>query len=242
LALQLELIGWLDGGTALTVVLAALILGLISIYKGIKLKAKLLTITGLCIICVGFVLLGPAVDFLVILITTYNLQPNWLYGLLSYAWTGPLTLFGLYIGGELMIPKRKWIILVIYGILVVLFEFLIFFYSFTDPEVIFIYPEIPPNGTGLLNTSIQPRSLVFILMITFLVSGLIFNGFGFLRKAIQSTGELRRKFFYLSIGWILFIICGALDALMDPGIATFFIRIGMICSIIFMYLGVRIKK
>ena len=168
--MALELIGWLDGGTALAVVLSALILGLISIYKGIKLKAKLLTITGLCIICIGFVLLGPAVDFLTILITNNNLQPMWLYGLLSYAWTGPLTLFGLYIGAELMMPRRKWILLSIFFVLVVIFEFLLFFYSFTNPDAIFIYPEIPPMGTALLNTSIA--------LLVFSITQIIINNLG----------------------------------------------------------------
>ena len=78
-------------------------------------------------------------------------------------------------------------------------------------------------------------------MLVFLISGLVFNGFGFLRKSRQSSGEIKRKFLYLALGWILFIICGALDGLVDPGIYTFFIRFGLIISIIFMYLGVRVK-
>ena len=239
--MALSAIGWLDGSTALAVVLAGLIVGAISIFKGIKLRATLLTITGVAIICVGFVLLGPAMDFLLILMTENNLEPYWLYGLISYIWTGPVTIFGLYIGAELMMPKRKWIIVSIYGVLGIFFEVILFNFSFTDPSLIFRYPDPLPNGTALLNTSVVPSSLVFILMITFLVSGLIFNGFGFLRKALKASGEIKQKFYFLSFGWILFILSGALDALTDPGIITFFIRIGAIISIIFMYLGVRTK-
>ena len=238
---MLSPIGWLDGLTALSVVLAGIIFGLLSFYKSIKLKARLLSITGLAILSVGFILLGPAVDLLTILITLDNLEPVWLYGLLSYSWTAPVAIFGLYIGSELLLPTKKWLIVSFYTILSIIFEIILFSFSLTNPEVIFRYPETDPGGTALLNTSIVPTSIAFILMLVFLISGLIFNGIGFLRKALQSSGELKRKFFYLAFGWILFIICGALDGLIDPGIFTFFIRFGLITSIIFMYLGVRVK-
>jgi len=209
-------------------------------YKSIKLEAKLLGVTGLAILSVGFTLLGPAVDFLIILFTGDNLKPYWLYGLLSYAWSAPITIFGLYIGAELILPKKKWIIVGIYSVLSIIFEILLFYYILTNPSSILVFPE-NPNGEALLNTSIVTNSPVFILMLVFLISGLIFNGFGFLNKSLQSSGELKRKFLYLSLGWILFIVCGALDGLSDPGVWTFFIRTGTIISIVFMYIGVRVK-
>ena len=230
--------GWLDGLTALSVVLAGIIFGLLSFYKSIKLKARLLCVTGLATISVGFILLGPAVDLMVILVTNHNLDPYWLYGLLSYSWTAPITIFGLYIGSELLLPKRKWLIVASYTGLSIVFEIILFWFSFNNPDVIFRYSE---TTNELLNTSINPTSIAFVLMLVFLISGLIFNGFGFLRKSRQSSGAIKRKFLYLSLGWILFIICGALDGLVDPGIYTFFIRFGLIVSIIFMYLGVRVK-
>lgn len=238
---MLELIGWIDGLTALSVVVAGTSFGLLSIYKSIKLKAKLLSITGLCIISIGYTLLGPTVDFLVILTTDNNLAPFWLYGLLSYTWAAPLTIFGLYIGGELMIPKKKWYLVSAFIILSVIFEVILFYYTFTNPELIYVIPDPLPNGTELLNTSFKLASPTFILLLIFLITGLIFNGFGFLRKSFQSSGELKKRFLYLSLGWIFFIICGTLDGLFDPGIITFFVRIGTILSIIFMYLGIRTK-
>ena len=116
-----------------------------------------------------------------------------------------------------------------------------FYYTFTNPSSIYAYPDPLPNGTELLNTSFKLASPTFILLLIFLITGLIFNGFGFLRKSFQSSGEIKRKFLYLSLGWCLFIICGTLDGLFDPGLITFFIRIGTISSIVFMYLGVRTK-
>ncbi|TFG08109.1 MAG: hypothetical protein EU539_03235 [Promethearchaeota archaeon] len=236
---MLSLVGWLDGLTALTVVIFGLIFGLLSFYHSFKLDAKLLGITGLATTSVGFTLLGPAVDFLTILITGKNIEPYWLYGLLSYIWVAPILIFGLYLGAELILPKKKWIILIIYSILSVIFEILLIYYILTDPSEIFDFPP-DPRGESLLNSSLVRTSPIFIMMVIFLISGLIFNGFGFLNKSMKSSGELRKKFLYLSLGWILFIVCGALDGVFDPGIAIFFIRIGTILSIVFMYLGVRI--
>ncbi|MHA1490647.1 MAG: hypothetical protein ACTSRI_13445 [Promethearchaeota archaeon] len=236
---MLEPIGWLDGGTALCVVLFACFFGILSFYKSLKLKAKLLSVTGLAVLSAGFILLGPAVDFVTILITGKNLEPYWLYGFLSYMNTGPVTLFGLYVGCVLLVPKKKWHVLSVYIVLVVIFEIIILYYSFTNPLAIFIYPETDPNGTGLLNTIMRKDSIAFILMVTFLLSGLIFNGLGFLRKSFQSSGHLKRNFLYLSLGWIIYITYGALDALLNIGIITFLVRIGLIISLVFMYIGVR---
>ena len=235
---MLSLIGWLDGLTALTVVLIGVIIGLISIYKSVKMEAKLLRITGIATLSAGFTLLGPAVDFLTILMTGDNIEPYWLYGLLSYMWSAPLTISGLYVGAELILPDKKKVIIAIFTVLSLIFEVLLFYYTFTNPHLIYEFPP-DPQGNALLNTSLVIRSPVFILLLIFLISGLIFNGFGFLNKSFQSSGEIKRKFFYLSLGWILFIVCGALDGLFDPGVAIFFIRTGTMISIILMYLGIK---
>ena len=218
---MLSLIGWLDGLTALTVVIIGLTFGLLSFYKSVKLEAKLLGVTGLATISVGFNLLGPAVDFLVIIFTGDNLEPYWLYALLIYAWSAPITIFGRYLGVELILPNKKWIIVGIYAVLSIIFEVLLFYYFLTNPSLIFLFPE-DPNGEALLNTSIFTTSPVFILMLIFLIFGLIFKGFGFLNKSFQSSGELKRKFLYLSLVWILFIVCGELDGLFDPGVGIIF--------------------
>ncbi|MFX0071760.1 MAG: hypothetical protein ACFFAO_11785 [Candidatus Hermodarchaeota archaeon] len=237
---MLSLVGWLDGLTALAIVSIGIITGIICIYQSLKLEAKLLGITGMATICAGCSWLGPAMDFLIILITGDNIEPYWLYGLLSYMWTGPVVIFGLYIGSELIAPKQKKIIVSIYAILAVIFEILLFYYILTSPATLITFPP-DPHGTALLNTSISITSPVFFFMIFFLASGLIFNGFGFLSKSLQSSGELKKKFLFLSLGWILYIAGGLLDAVFDPGIAIFFIRIGTMTSIVLMYLGIRVK-
>ena len=134
--INLNPIGWLDGITALAVVSVGIFVGILSFYKGTKLKSTLLVVTGLATMSAGFILLGASVDLMYILFTEDNLDPYWLYGLLSYTWTAPITIFGLYIGAELLAPNKKKVIVLIYAVLSVIFEIIVFYYSLTDPEVI----------------------------------------------------------------------------------------------------------
>ena len=103
----MELSGWLNGISALGVVTVNLLIGFYSLYKANKLKAKLLTITSLTIIFIGLLWLGPTVDFLKILITGTNIEPVWVYPLLSYMWAAAGITLGMYIGGELLMPKKN---------------------------------------------------------------------------------------------------------------------------------------
>ena len=60
--------GLLDGITASLIVFSSVIFGFLSLFKSIKLKAKLLSIAGLVMIFVGFLWLGPTIDFFLKLI------------------------------------------------------------------------------------------------------------------------------------------------------------------------------
>jgi len=228
---------WLEGLTAASVISVGIILGLISIFKARKLKAKLLTVLGLAIFFIGFLYLGPATDFLMVIITGSNVNSEiWglgIYGILSYLWIAPALVCAMYIGGELLIPKRKWILVIIYLVLGVVFEYFLWFQ--TDKTF-----NIPPPPLGeIIDSSFVTLYPTFLLMALFIVSILIFHGMGFLIKAIKSTGVLRKKFLLLGFGFIVFSIAGAGDALVDPGIGLVIVRLAMITSIILMYLGLR---
>ena len=108
----------------------------------------------------------------------------------------------MYFGAELIIPKKKWTFFKIYLILGIIFDVLLFF----DPTsaLTYTYPTIPSED--LINDSFVLESIVSILALIFLLSILILDVFGLLRKGIQSTGIIRKKFFFLSLGAFLFII------------------------------------
>ncbi|MHA2281777.1 MAG: hypothetical protein ACXAC5_13115 [Promethearchaeota archaeon] len=227
--------GFLDGGTAALIVLSSVIFGIFSLYKSIKLKAKLLSIAGFAMIFVGFLWLGPTVDFIYILLGLGNIDPS-VYVILSYLWVAPALLFAIYLGGELLMPKKKWILFVIYVVLGVAFEYYLWF----DTTASFRQPvEAIIPGETIMDASFNTGHPTFFLVIAFLISALIFLGIGFAIKAKQSTGLLRRKFIYLSVGFIIFVVSGAADSLIKIVEIIGIIRVVMATFAIWMYLGLK---
>ncbi len=227
---------WLEGLTASSVISVGIILGLISIIKGRKLKAKLLTVLGLAIFFIGFLYLGPTTDFLSVIITGSNITSEFwglgIYGILSYLWIAPALIMAMYIGGELILPKRKWILVIIYMILGIIFEYFLWFQT----DNTFVIDLVPGE---IIDSSFVTLYPTFLLMALFILSILIFHGIGFLTKAIKSTGVLRKKFLLLGIGFIIFSIAGAGDSLVNPGIGLVIVRLAMISSIVLMYFGLK---
>ncbi len=226
--------GLLDGITASLIVFSSVIFGLFSLYKSIKLKAKLLTIAGLVMIFVGFLWLGPTVDFFLKLITNTNLSPEVIYVFLSYTWVAPALFFAMWLGGELLIPKYKWLLVAIFIILGGVFEF----FLWTQPIQSFdsISVKFPD---GIIDADFNRGHPTFIMVAVFLVSSLIFLGIGMAIKAKQATGTLRKKFTYLSIGFIIFVLCGALDSILTLVLAIGIVRVVMATFALWMYLGLK---
>ena len=229
-------IGWLNGLTASGVFLFSLIFGFFAIYKAIKTHSNPLLYLGLTYFFAGLIFTGDFLDFVTVLITQTNIDNSLgLIGLINWMWFPGVAIFGMFFGAELIIPKKKWSIFVIYLILGIIFDVMLFL----DPSsaLIYTYPVNP--GEDLINDSLVLESVVSILALIFLISILILDGFGFLRKGIQATGTIRRRFYYLSLGAFLYIAGGILDGLFDPGISLIFIRAAMIISALLFYLGVK---
>ena len=233
---MLSTIGWVDGITASGVVISGCIVGLFFIYKAKKLEANLLFYLGILGILAGLAFLGVFLDFVIVILTSKNMDNTYgMVGLLSYIWIAPLIVLAIHIGAKLMIPKKKWIITSIYLVLMVIFELLLFL----NPLGSFNFNEPKKSGEALIDYNLVLTSPAGFLMIIFIGSIVIFLGIGFLIKGIQSTGELRRKFFYLSTGIFLYAIFGLFESLTEPGFALIMIRIGYISGLLFMYFGLK---
>jgi hypothetical protein len=222
--------GLLDGLTATGVIISSCVFGLLFFYRSLKLKAKLLTYAGL-------LYLGPFSDFISILLTGDNLENPvtiGIYGRLSYMWVAPGLTCAMYIGAELIKPDKKLNIVSIYIVLGILFELFLFLDTMNSFTFILKNP-----GEDLTDTSFVLGHPTFILIVIFLLSVLIFNGFGFLRKSFQSTGIIRRNFLFLSLGFLIFVIAGAGDSLISPGVTLVFIRIAMVSSSWMLYIGFK---
>ncbi|MFX1234653.1 MAG: hypothetical protein ACFFBY_08835 [Promethearchaeota archaeon] len=228
-----DIAGWLNGISAFGVLTINIIIGIYGLFKAGKLKAKLLTVTALTIISIGLLWLGPTTDFINILINDTNIN-QYIYPLLSYMWAALGITLGMYIGGELLIPKKKWILVGIFIIISIAYEY----FLFLSPQQSFNY-VIPAPGTDIIDTSSNYGYPTAYFLIVFILSILIFNGIGFLVKAKQATGILRKKFLYLAIGFIVFAIIVAFDSVVPPIIAVSIVRFGIIISSILLYLGIK---
>ncbi len=146
----------------------------------------------------------------------------------------PALLFSMYLGCELIWPKGKWIIVGILLALGVIFEMFLWF----SPKHSFEFTLDNP-GEDLIDASFVRAHPTFLLVAIFLISTLVFLGIGFLIKAKQATGELRKKFLFLSIGFIIFVLTGALDSILPVGVAIGFIRVVMMTYALWLYLGLK---
>jgi hypothetical protein len=227
-------LGYLDGLTATGIILSSVIFGILSFYHARKLGARLLGIAGVMMILIGLLWLGPFVDFLMILTTGKNIRPTYVYMWLSYLWVAPAIVLGMYLGSELLAPEKKKAIVIFYAILGVIFEL----YLFLDWTHVFTWTLNNP-GQDTIDSSFQRTSPAYWLIIFFLVSTFLFEGIGFGIKAKQATGEIRKRFRYLSIGYIVFVVCGALDSVIPPGIAIGFSRAVMMTFALWMFLGLK---
>lgn len=236
---MVSVFGLLDGLTASGIILSCTIFGLLSFYRARKLGAKLLGWAGLTMFFVGFLWLGPFIDFILVFFYHTNIEPTQLYSLLSYLWVAPVLVVAMYLGGSLMFPKRKWVIVGIFIVLGIVFEYFLWFQ--TDASFtwnIFTDPGFLP-GEDLIDASFIRTHPTFLMIALFLVSALILLGVGFFIKAKQATGDLRKKFIYLGLGFTIFVVCGALDSIVPPGIAIGFVRGVMMTFALWMYLGLK---
>ncbi|MHA1255098.1 MAG: hypothetical protein ACTSPS_05795 [Promethearchaeota archaeon] len=226
-------IGYLDGITASLILLSATIFGLLSFYHAKKLNARLLSVAGLTMVFVGLLWLGPFVDLISLLTTGKNLS-FFMYSILSYMWVVPALICAMYLGSELMMPEKKKVIVGIFIVLGIIFEYFIFF----DNANAFTFTLANPGEDTIDASFVRTRPAGFLILV-FLIFALIFLGIGFAIKAKQATGDLRKKFAYLSLGFIIFVVCGALDSIIPTGVAIGFSR-GVMCTFaLWMYLGLK---
>jgi len=229
--------GYLNGISALGVLIINIIIGIYIMYKAIKLDAKLLKYSAVMVILIGLLWSGPSLDFIKILLTQTNIPENikQIYVLVSYIWVAPAIFLAMIIGAELIAPNKKKYILIFILIVGIVFEIgLIAF-----PLDSYTYPDPHPNGGNIIDTSLNFGFFTFYALAIILITVVIFNGVGAMLKARDSSGILRQKFILLGLGFILFPIAAVFDTLIPPGPILPIVRILVIVSGILLYLGLR---
>ncbi|MFX1379523.1 MAG: hypothetical protein ACFFA4_10560 [Promethearchaeota archaeon] len=229
--------GWIDGITASGVVIFGIIFGSFFLYRSRKTDAKLLAYLGLANMLAGLMFLGVFLDFLSVLILQQNMPNNGIVAILSYIWFAPVIVTAMFIGAELLTPKIKIYIVIIFIVISIFFEVIVFL----NPLESFNFnpPALTPITENLIDYNVNLFTLAGYLMGGLLVSVIIFLGIGFIYKAFQSSGAIRKNFLYLSAGSLCFCVFGLLEGLTVPGLTVIIVRIGYLSSFWLMYLGLK---
>jgi hypothetical protein len=243
MTLMLSVEGWFNGLTAVGIFVIGWILGIFFIYQSRKTKAKLLKYLGLSYIFIVNSYWGICMDFIAILFTdtipypTYPTPPNFvnIRLFLTFLWGGfaPFTL--TCIGTELIIPKKKWYVLPIVLLFSIAYEFFIFFD--TDGSFVNSYPIIPGEDLWLASLVIgSPASIIIFILTT---GHLFFSEIGFIIKAHQSKGIIRKKFLFLFFGYFFAVFFVMMEGFFSEITLLIFTRVGFMISFWIMYLGLK---
>jgi len=227
-------LGWLGGLTAFGIVSINYIFGFFFLYKSKKLGIKLLGVAGLISIGLGSFWLGPVCDLISLLITGKNLNPIYLYGFICYTLSPLMIIPAMYLGGELIIPKNKKYLCIIFLFISVIFEL----FLWLDISNVFTF-ELNNPGEDIIDSRFNMTHPSFYLMLISLISILIFLGVGFLIKFFRSTGVLRKKSLFLSISFFIYVIQGVLETLIEISITIGVVRLLAMTFSFWIYLGLR---
>ncbi len=241
--LMLSVEGLLNGLTAVGLFISGWVLGIFFIYQSRKTKAKLLLFLGIAFIFTVLGYWGVCFDFLSILSTdtipypTYPTPPFFVNIRLSlvFMWIGVTYLMTLFIGTELLIPKKKYYLLIVALFLTIVYELFIFL----DPEgsIVNTFPTIP--GEDLWLASLVLGTPVYFIVMILSLTALIFNVSGFIIKTKKSYGVLRKKFFLLSTGYFLSHSMLLLEGLLSTISILIFTRAISVIGFWILYLGLR---
>jgi len=176
-------------------------------------------------------------DFITVLLTSENIDNTygWYGAVIMYSLSSPLTLLASYIGSELLVPKKKKYFMLISFVFAIAGEIVLLL----NPNSIDIkYPE--RMGEDIVHYSIIPSSLLFFIGSTYFTFMFLFNGLGLLKKGFQSKGIIKKKFTFLSLAFLLFWFFALTDVVrLFPIVITSSLRLGIIISFFFFYLGLR---
>ncbi len=153
-------------------------------------------------------------------------------------WIGfPLVvILHLYITSELLIPQKKWYVVIVLAIIGFFFNLMIFLDPFGSVVIIG-----PPIKGFYHKAGLNPLSLTGLIGVILMFFGLFFSGLGFLIKSVKSKGDIKRKFLYLSLAMIIGYTFGFLDSFTESFVLVI-MRIGFISSNWFSYMGLKTRK
>jgi len=211
-------------------------IGILFVYKSKKNNARLLGYFGLYAILAGLTGTGTLIDIITIFLTGFNAEnPNNFISVIGYIWVVPAGLMIILVSAEIVLPKKKWIIVGSYLLIAITYGILILI----DPNNSFSaeYPQNP--GETVIYEYLVFESPAGIFYLVGLLYMTLFGVLGFLIKGIKSTGILKKKLYQLSIGLFSVLLIITLMQMQLSVLFNVFLWIGNIFAFYIMYIGLR---
>ncbi|MBD3339866.1 MAG: hypothetical protein GF353_12205 [Candidatus Lokiarchaeota archaeon] len=212
----------------------------VSLFIGLKILLRYFMVHRYVFVTVGLSWIfmfsgwwGSAFSFLFLLFSDYEFS-TFQYLFIANIFIPIALLLWIYSFCHLVYPHLKKLMVGIYGTICILFDVLIIFFLFTNPDLVGVI-----KGTFFM----QPGLLVIAFLVFALLSALI-TGVIFSRKSIKSEeAKIRWQGWFLLSAFIIFILAAVIDALLPISpLIIVIVRILLAVSSISFYLGFHLPE
>ncbi|MCP4763422.1 MAG: hypothetical protein GY870_16740 [archaeon] len=180
----------------------------------------------------GSFFLGPACSIINLLIYNVNL-PTSLVGQLCYTWAPIGSAIALYVGFSISNKKLAKPAAILVSITAPIY----WYYLFIDSARTIESDIIWANATGNL-IDIHLRYEVMLFIVIYLLTFLLILAGSFFWIANKNSGTIRKNALFQGMGYTGFVICGALDSLIDFSWFIVFVRLAMAGSFLLIYFSI----
>lgn len=227
-----------NGGSALVILTLGVSFCIYYFVQYGKTKKKMLPLVALLFLFLGVFYLGPVTSFMMLHLTGSNINGQ-LYAYLSYTMSPVTISIGMVLG--FWIFKAEW-------------RFKVLWFYIPLGLIYYFFVIVMPNfGLDAFTFSEEPGRLIdvsfsgvcMVIAAIWILSAVVILGGGFLNlsRNIRGTPEFKKSLF-LGIGWLLFGISGAIDALLSEFYPwmIFVARSLMILCFILIFVGFKPSK
>ena len=237
MVIHLSPLGWFFAICSLGKLIFDFVAASYIIFKAKKHNIRLLYYMAILFYLPGLNHLGTVIDFFTILSLGHNMDNTFgIHGLLTYFWFGFFALFAVILAANLINTRYKRVVIYAILLICVIYTIMLFLSFLLSFEYVIVYNL----GTGeeLINSRLKLWTPIFILLSILIGFTIIFGGGGLIKKGIQSTGIIRRKYFYIVSACFLYCSGISIESLFYPSYIFIFTRICISLSPFFLYFGV----